>query len=143
MTVTGVTVSGLKEVQASLKEIGDIDSTKEVRAELKTGLEIVTVNARGRVNSKSGATVADIKSSVSGAKGFLAGGKKVKYYGWEDFGSRNPRHGNTRKEGPWRGSGTGPKKGRFIYPAIDAKGPELAAHIEDAVGAVIKRVGLD
>ena len=75
---------------------------------------------------------------------FVTGGKgSVPYYGWLDFGTRNPRHGNTRKEGPWRGSGTGPKKGRFIYPAIEAKQEEIAVQVELGVNEVIKRVGLD
>jgi HK97 gp10 family phage protein len=139
-----VTVTGLKEVQSSLKEIGDVDSQKEVRAALKQGVEIIAVNARGRVPSRTGRAAASIKSSTSGAKGYITGGKgSVPYYGWLDFGTRNPRHGNTRKEGPWRGSGTGPQKGRFIYPAIEAKQDELVSHLEQAVGKVIKRVGLD
>lgn len=138
-----VSVTGLKEVKAALKEIGDIDAAKEVRKAMKDGAEMIAANARTRVPSRSGKAAGAIRASASGNKAYVIGGKgSVPYYGWLDFGSRTPRKGNTRKEGPWRGSGTGPKKGRFIYPAIDAKDEELVAHLEEAIGAVIKRVGL-
>jgi hypothetical protein len=50
----------------------------------------------------------------------VSGGKRsVPYYGWLDFGSRTPIRGRPRSVGPWKGTGAGPKKGRFLYPAID------------------------
>lgn len=139
-----VYVTGLKEVKGALKDIGDIDEQKEVRAALKAGAEIIAVDARSRVPSRSGKAAGSIKAGATGTKAYVQGGKaSVPYYGWLDFGSRTPRHGNTRKEGPWRGSGTGPAKGRFLYPAIAAKEQAVADHVEQAVGDVIQRVGLD
>ncbi len=138
-----VHVTGLKETQAALKDIGAIDATKEVRAALKKGAEIIAADARFRVPSKSGRAAGSVRASVSGSKAYVLGGKKtVPYYGWLDFGTRTPQKGNNRAEGPWRGSGTGPKKGRFIYPAIAAQTPALIAHLSDAIGAVIHRNGL-
>lgn len=139
-----VKIVGLKEVQAALKEIGDLDTAKEIRVALKAGAEIIAADARGRVPSRSGRAAGSITSGTAGARAFVEGGKKtVPYYGWLDFGSRHPMHGNTRREGPWRGSGTGPKDGRFLYPAVAAKEDELTAHVETGVNAVIKRVGLN
>lgn len=139
-----VYITGLKEVQKALKEIGDLDSQKEIKAGLKSGVEIIAGDARGRVPSRTGAAAAAITSGTSGAKAYVQGGKKsVRYYGWLDFGSRSPRYGNTRQEGPWRGSGAGPAKGRFLYPAIDAKSDEMLDRLDKSVGAVIKRVGLN
>jgi HK97 gp10 family phage protein len=139
-----IVVTGLKEVKAGLKEIGDAGAQKEVRLALKKGAEIVAADARGRVPSRTGRAAGSIKAGTSGASAFVVGGKgSVRYYGWLDFGTRNPRHGNPRSVGPWSGSGTGPAKGRFIYPALEAKQDEVAAQIEQGVNEVIKRVGLD
>lgn len=137
-------ITGLKEVQAALKEIGDLDTQKEVRVALKTGAEVIAADARSRVPIRSGKAAGSIRAGAEGVRAYVAGGKaSVRYYGWLDFGSRTPRDGNTRKEGPWRGSGTGPAKGRFIYPAIAAKEQQVTDSVGDAVGAVIKRVGLN
>ena len=139
-----VKIVGLKETLAALKVIGDIDSQKEVRAGLKQGAEIIAADARSRVPSRSGTAAGSITSGTSGPRSFVQGGKKsVPYYGWLDFGSRTPMHGNTRREGPWRGSGAGPKDGRFLYPAVAAKEAELVLQVESGVNAVIKRVGLN
>lgn len=139
-----VQVGGLSGLQAALKEIGDIGSQKEVRVALKESAEIIADDARARVPSRSGKAAGAIRASASGTKAYVIGGKaSVRYYGWLDFGSRNPRTGNTRKEGPWRGSGTGPTKGRFLYPAITAKEQAVTEHVRAAVGDVIQRLGLD
>lgn len=139
-----IVLSGLKELKASLKTIGDMASQKEIKVALKRSAEIVAADARRRVPSKSGRAAGSITAGTSGASAYVKGGKaSVKYYGWLDFGSRTPRHGNSRAEGPWRGSGTGPTKGRFLYPAIAAKEQEVGAQLEAAVNDVIKRVGAD
>ena len=63
------------------------------------------------------------------------------YFPWLDFGSRDPRTGNSRVEGPWRGSGTGPKGGRFIYPAIEAKWDEVVNAAGEAVENAAREAG--
>lgn len=121
----GVRIEGIKELRRSLNQI-DKELTKEFRGELKKIGDDVAADARRRVPSRSGKAAGSIRSGVSGANAYVAGGKKsVRYYGWLDFGSRNPQRGNPRSAGPWKKSGTGPKGGRFIYPAIDQNRPEI------------------
>lgn len=115
----GVRVEGLKELRRSLNRI-DPTLTKELRVELKAIGDDVAADARRAVPQRTGQARASIRSGVSGNNAYVAGGKKrVPYYGWLDFGTRTPRRGQPRSVGPWRRSGTGPKGGRFIYPAID------------------------
>lgn len=120
----------------------DIDQLGEVRDGLKAAAGIVATDAKGRVPSVSGRAAGSIRPLVSGNKAYVAGGKNsVPYYGWLDFGTRNPRHGNPRSRGPWSGSGSGPKAGRFIYPAIKARRDDVVEAIGKGVDKIIKKEG--
>lgn len=141
-----VQVHGLTELRRALKQIEDPTRRKEVLAGFKAAAKIVADEARGNVPQKSGRAAKSIRTGAAWQKGsaqaFVVGGKKaVPYYGWLDFGSRTPKVGNPRSVGPWRGSGTGPKEGRFIYPAIKAKGEQVAMAIRQGVDAVIRGAG--
>jgi hypothetical protein len=118
--VKAVAVDGLKATRRGLNQI-DKALTKELGKALKAIGEDVAVDARARVPQRSGRAAKSIRAGSSGNTAYVAGGRKtVRYYGWLDFGTRNPQRGNPRSDGPWKKSGTGPKGGRFIYPAIDA-----------------------
>lgn len=137
-----ITVEGLARLRRDLRELGDAEKLVEVREALKQGAEVVAADARHRVPSKSGKTAASIRATAGGNKAYVKGGKKaVPYYGWLDFGSREPVLGNPRSIGPWAGSGTGPQNGRFIYPALADKGPEVVRLVDHALDAVTHRMG--
>jgi hypothetical protein len=140
-----VTVSGLKELQASLRKVysSDLATFPEVVDALQKGVNLIAQDAQSRVPSRSGRAARSIKPGSSGSKAWVQGGGSVRYYGWLDFGSRNPRKGNPRKKGPWSGSGHGPDRGRFIYPAGDAKTPEMVESLQRSLAQVIRRAGLD
>lgn len=115
----GVRIEGIKELRRALNKI-DKELTKEFRVDLKKIGDDVATDARKDVPSRTGRARGSIRSGVSGNNAYVAGGKKaVPYYGWLDFGSRQPQTGNPRSRGPWAGSGEGPKGGRFIYPAVN------------------------
>ena len=119
MVASGVRVEGLKELRRGLNRI-DPELTKQLRKDLLEIGKDIAADARRTVPSISGKARGSIRAGVSGNKAYVAGGKKtVPYYGWLDFGSRTPRSGRPRSVGPWKGSGAGPKRGRFIYAAID------------------------
>jgi hypothetical protein len=121
----GVRIEGIKELRRALNKI-DKELTKEFRGELKKIGDDVANDARSSVPSRTGRARGSIRSGMSGNNGYVAGGKKaVPYYGWLDFGSREPRSGNPRSRGPWAKSGEGPKGGRFIYPAINRNRAEI------------------
>lgn len=135
-------IEGLAEARRALRNLGDLETLGEVRDGLRAAAGIVADEAKSRVPTRSGAAAGSIRPTVGGNKAYVVGGRaSVPYYGWLDFGSRNPRTGNPRSRGPWAGSGTGPPRGRFIYPAIDAKGAEVAEAVAKGIDKVIKREG--
>lgn len=120
-----------------------MDNSDELRTGLRQAAELVAVDARNRIPSVSGLARSSVRVVSSGNKTLVVGGKaKVPYFGWLDFGSRTPRQGNRRSRGPWSGSGSGPSKGRFIYPALAAKEREVVALVQKAVDVALKRLGL-
>jgi hypothetical protein len=140
MPQRGVNVSGLAEVRRDLRRLGDAEELKEVRDALKHGAEIVAADARRRVGG-TGRTAASIRGTAGGNKAYVVGGKaSVPYYGWLDFGSRKAKTGQPRSVGPWAGTGKGPLKGRFIYPAIGAKSDEVARFVGQAIDRVARRM---
>jgi HK97 gp10 family phage protein len=140
--VTKVRVEGLRELRQALTRLEKMEDRNELRDGLKAAAHIVARDAKSRVPSRTGKAAGSIRAVAAGNKAYVVGGKKtVPYYGWLDFGSRNPTTGNARSVGPWSGSGTGPRDGRFIYPAFEAKRRQVAEAVSDAVARVIRRAG--
>lgn len=132
MITAGIQIEGLAEFRRDLKKI-DENLTKELRNDLKLIAMEIAVEARQQVPQITGKARGSIRGGVSGNNAYVAGGKKsVPYYGWLDFGSRKPRSGRSRKVGPWKGSGPGPKKGRFIYPTIERNRSEITRKAQQA-----------
>ena len=137
-----IRVEGLADLRRALTRIGDLDTRNDLRDGLKKAADIVAREAKSRVPSRSGRTAESVRAVAGGNRAFVVGGKKaVPHYGWLDFGSRTPRVGNARSVGPWTGSGQGPRKGRFIYPALDAKERQVVDAVADAVQAATRRAG--
>lgn len=135
-----ISIEGLSELRRALRRVEDADALAEVREALRSGARRAADNAQGRVPVKSGRARASIRSTVAGNRAFVVGGKRrVPYYGWLDFGSRNPRTRQSRRIGPWTRSGAGPQGGRFLYPAIDATRAAVARDVADALTEVIRR----
>lgn len=135
-----VEVDGLKRLRAGLRKI-DPELVKEFRQSLLPIANRVADAARGRVPSKSGRAAGSIRGGVSGNNAYVQGGKKaVPYFGWLDFGSRDPKSGNPRSVGPWAGTGAGPARGRFIYPAIDDNRTNIEQAAVDAIEAIADKV---
>lgn len=138
-----VRVDGLRELRRALKSAENVDSSTQMRVGLKKAAEVVARDAQGRVLSRTGRTRGSVRAVSGGSRAFVAGGKaKVPHYGWLDMGSRTPRTGQSRSVGPWAGSGAGPKGGRFIYPAIKAKRPDVVRLVGDAVEEALNNLGL-
>lgn len=134
-----VQIEGLKALRAGLKKI-DPQLQKDLRNDLLPVAHRVADEARGRVPSKSGRAASSIRGGVSGNNAYVQGGRAtVKHFAWLDFGSRTPVRGNPRSVGPWAGSGAGPKRGRFIYPAIDARRDDIETTAADAIDRIIDK----
>lgn len=137
-----VRVEGLAELRRTLRRAQHLDALKELQQGLKGAADIVAQDAKRRASAFSRRAASTVRAGASGNKAYVAGGKSaLPWYGWADFGSRTPVQGNPRSVGPWAHSGRGPVRGRFIYPAFDAKGPAVAEKVADAVDAVFRKVG--
>lgn len=135
-----IQVEGLAAFRRGLKQI-DPQLQKDFRNEILPIARKVADDARGRVPSRSGRARGSIKAGVSGNNAYVQGGKSsVPYYGWLDFGSRTPKSGQPRSTGPWKGSGTGPKRGRAIYPAIDDNRDHIEREAAKAIDTIIDKV---
>lgn len=133
-----VDVANLKALHKALKQ-ADPELQKQLRRDLKKAADIVANEAKTRVPSRTGRAAASIRTGSNTKGAYIAGGgtNAVKYYGWLDFGSRTPK----KQRGPWRGSGSGPHGGRFIYPALADRRDEVMGVVEDAVAKSIKEAG--
>lgn len=141
MPSDGVYVTGLADVRRDLRKLGDAEQLSEVRDALKQGADIVASDARRRIPRRSGRAAESVRATAGGNKAYVQGGKSsVPYYGWLDFGSRHAKHGEPRSVGPWAGTGAGPAKGRFIYPAIDSRIEEVARYVGQAIDRVAQRM---
>lgn len=124
MANAGIQVEGLKELRRSIARLPEVKNG--LRQDfLEIGKKIAK-DAAAAVPEESGRAKGSLRAGVSGNNAYIAGGKQsVPYFGWLDFGSRNPVSGRARTVGPWKKSGKGPKKGRFIYPAIAKNEKEI------------------
>ena len=138
-----IRVEGLAELRRALKNAEQVDDMADLRDGLKRAAGVVARDAQGRVPSRTGRARGSVRAVSGGNKAYVAGGKKaVPYYGWLDFGSRSPRSGQSRSTGPWANSGKGPKRGRFIYPAITAKEREIVHLVQQAVSQALNKLDL-
>lgn len=120
----GIKIEGLKELRRMVGKLPEV-KTGLRQDFLALGKKIAS-DAASRVPKKSGRAASSLRAGVSGNNAYIAGGKaNVPYFGWLDFGSREPIVGNLRSQGPWLDSGKGPTGGRFIYPAIARNDKEI------------------
>jgi len=134
-------IPGLADLRRDLQGMPK-DVKKALPREMEKVAEIVARDAARRVPSKTGNAINSIRAKgTSGGASIVAGGSEAPYFPWLDFGSREPRSGNSRAEGPWRGSGTGPKGGRFIYPAIDDNWAKVVDAAGEAVEEAARKAG--
>jgi hypothetical protein len=134
-----IEIPGLKDLQSDLKGMPK-DMQKAFVQDMKAVSNIIVAEARNRVPSKSGTAASGIVSAGTVARGAaVKESRTIRYLRWLDFGTRDPRTGNTRAEGPWRGSGTGPTGGRFLYPAIEDKWDEVREAAGKAVDKAARR----
>jgi hypothetical protein len=138
----GIKIEGLVEVQRALRKL-EPELAKELKTELASVARDVAQDAQSRVPTDSGRARGSIRAGADVKGPYVAGGKQaVPYYAWLDFGSRRPKSGRPRSVGPWKGTGAGPEKGRFIYPAIDRNRDDVTARAVDAFENAKKQAGL-
>ena len=122
----------------------DPELLKELRGELKKAAEPIAQDARRRVkrsiknrSRSTGRAAASIRITAGGNRIRIVGGKKrVPYYGWLDFG------GTLHPSGGRRNLQTRPiiRRGRYIYPAIDAGLPDVVRRVDRVVNDTARKV---
>ena len=140
-----VRIEGLAGLRKALRQAEHLDDLGELRDGLKAAAGIVATDAKSRVPvGGTGKARDSLRATAGGNRAYVVGGKaSVPYYGWLDFGSRNPVSGRPRKVGPWKKSGRGPLNGRFIYAALDDKRDEVVARVAEALAQFEKEAGLE
>jgi len=152
-------VSGIAELRRALKKV-EPDLLPELRTELKAAAEVIAADARrrapqpgrvtylsthkgtGRVRYRThtGTARDSIRVVAGGNSIYVVGGKaKVRYYGWLDFGGYNRKVGR-RTNTQYR---TIIRRGRYIYPALDANIQLLADRVGAAVDKTLAKLDLD
>jgi hypothetical protein len=134
MPVT-ITVNGLKELQRSLKNAEDA-TPKMLRLALNDVTGIVLDYARPQVPTRSGAAKGSMKArSTQREARIQAGGTRAPYYPWLDFGGHVGRGGGVAR--PFF------KEGRYIYPTLRQKHPEIIEAAAAALAGLIRDAGLE
>jgi hypothetical protein len=140
-------VHGLDGLQEALERAENLDRVDDVRDALRRGADVAAREAKARANGfsfRASDTIKSVARTGTSGRGRLSAGIKggntrVPWYGWADFGSRTPQRGQPRSSGPWKGSGPGPRGGRFLYPAIDATRDEIVRELEEGIAHAFRR----
>lgn len=136
-----IRINGLRDFQAALKQM-DGESQKMIRNVLNDAAGMVVDTARPWIPVRTGRARASLRASSSQREARVkAGGAKVPYYGWLDFGGRT----GPGRTGPRTGAINRPvlKEGRYIYPAIERIQPKLQQAMEEGLADLAKSSGLD
>jgi hypothetical protein len=129
-----IRVQGLREFQAKLRA-ADGEAQKLLRVVLNDAAEIVVKEANSLVPRKSGNAANSIKAQSSQREGRVkAGGIRVPYYAWLDFGGGVGRSKSIKR--PFM------KSGRYIYPAAKDKRNAVAERVEEGMTELAKKAGL-
>jgi hypothetical protein len=150
-----VKIDGLKELQAQLKKL-----PKDVSREFNREMKGIAAEVTGSIHQQMSASFQDNRSAKkksakaerplgdaeksvrpSFANGYVAirgGGERAPYYPWLDFGGTLPAVGGRHNEQhrPFF------HEGRWIYPTIARRRPQIYAKAMAAVERAKGRVGL-
>jgi hypothetical protein len=128
-------VEGLREFSLSLKRL-DSDMPKVLRVGLNSVADLVVSDATPRIPSRSGKARRSVRAkSTRTAARIAAGGARVPYYGWLDFGGRVGR-GRSQVR-PYM------KQGRYIYRSYFANRERFAQMLEDTLVDVARQAGME
>lgn len=150
--VAEVSITGYAELRRALARL-EPELVPELRGGMKRAADVAAAEAARRLTSavsgngarkrparSRGRAAASVRAVSSGNTIYLkAGGARVPYYGWLDFG------GDLKPQGRRRNRQSRPflKKGRFLYPAIAAKSGEAIRLAEHAFDNATRKAGLN
>lgn len=129
-----IRVEGLAELRKAFRDL-DKEAKKGLRLANKSAAEIVAEAARPRVPVRTGRARASVRATATQSSASVsAGGAKVPYFAWLEYGGRVGR-GRAVVRPVVRG-------GRYIYPALREHEQQVVASYDDAIHAAIRAAGL-
>lgn len=130
-----ITVNGLRELQKALKAAEDA-TPKMLRIALNDVSAVVLDYARPQVPTRSGRAKGSMKArSTQREARISAGGSRAPWYPWLDFGGHVGREGSVVR--PFY------KEGRYIYPTLRQRHPEILEAMAAALAGVVRDAGLE
>ena len=141
-----VRVEGLRELRRALKATNEL-LPRELSQELKELAGDVRDEAKSRleadVEHSTGRAAGSIRTvAFRGGAGVRAGGARVPYFGWLDFGGTIRHHGaRHRHEHTHLIQREVVREGRYLYPAADAKAAAIAPKVESLIERTMVRAG--
>lgn len=134
-----IKVKGIRELQAALKDL-DGETQKQLRVVFNRIAETVAAGASRRVPVRSGRARASVKVASSQREARIkAGGTRVPYYPWLDFGGQAP--GN--KTHGARGKRRFVADGRYLYPTYSANRDSIRPALERELIGLARAAGLE
>lgn len=141
MPAPTVEVQGLRELNRSLKKLGDLDSLAEYKKVSREVAQLVIRSAKGKASTameKSAAATLKPSVGVRGV-GIKLGGNSTPYALGAEFGAYRNQLRNTRSGPmlgwnqfrPWRGNDEA--AGYFLWPAVRAESPTITKRFGDMI----------
>lgn len=130
-----IKIDGLAAFSRNLKKLNG-DLPKALRMALNDATESVVVEAQQNIPRRTGRAAASIKAKSTRTESRIAaGGNRVPYYPWLDFGGRTGR-----KRSVHRAFLT---DGRYLYPALYAKREEFDRQLSEGLLRVAQASGIE
>lgn len=135
MTRDRITVSGIREFRAALRDV-NAELPRRVRLVLNEGADVIVTDARHRVERRTGRAAASYRAQSTQTSARIAiGGRKAPHAPWLDFGGRVGPGGSVRR--PFIHAG------RYVFPALARHKSEILQRLADAVGELAREAGFD
>lgn len=131
----GIEVVGIKELRAALEAV-DAGAAQALKTVFTNAATDVAADAARRVPvGPTGKARKSVKARGSAKHAeVVAGGKRVPYYPWLDFGGAVGRSRSVKRHVI--------KGGRFLYPAFSARRASVNAELERALTELARTAGL-
>lgn len=130
-----IRIDGLAQFQRSLKKL-DADLPKALRMGMNEAATVVVDWARPRVPRRSGRAARSLRvASTRTAVRVRAGGPRVPYYPWLDFGGRVGRNRSVHR--PFS------TDGRYLWQGLIIKRPQFEQALSRALVDVARSAGIE
>lgn len=130
-----IRIDGLAEFSRNLRKI-DNDLPKALRIAMNEAAKVVVDYAQPQVPRRSGRAARSIRAkSTRTAVRISAGGARVPYYPWLDFGGKVGKAKSVKR--PFY------KEGRYIYVGLRVKREEFTTILERALLNVVRSAGVE